>query len=150
MEVPSNNMLQSIEGKIAFIQRMGLQVVEIRKGYAKLYAPLAGNENHIGIMYAGAIFSLAEFLGGVFCWSSFNQDKFFPIVKQMSINYVKPVKTDAYVEVRISEEEICRIENEAEQNGKSEFELGVEIKDLSGKTVATTSGVYQLRAGMKE
>lgn len=148
MEMPSRDTLQSVESKIEFIRRMGLQVVAVRKGYAKLFAPLAGNENHIGIMYAGAIFSLAEFLGGVFCWSSFNQKKFFPIVKQMSIRYIRPVQTDAYVEIQIPDDEIRRIETEAESKGKSEFELIVEIKDCTGDTVAATTGVYQLRTGM--
>lgn len=147
-DVSSESVQQSLEDKIAFIKRMGLEVKEFRKGYAKLFAPIAGNENHIGIMYAGALFSLAEFIGGVFCWSSFDSVKFYPIVKEMTIKYIKPVKTDAYVEITVSDEEIRRIEEEAGRKGKSEFNLKVEIKDQSGTTSAITNGVYQLRTNI--
>ncbi|MBU0991926.1 MAG: PaaI family thioesterase [Proteobacteria bacterium] len=136
---------ESLEDRIGFIKRMGLKVTAARKGYAKLSAPLEGNQNHIGIMYAGALFSLAEFIGGVFCWASFDQIRFYPIVKDMRIKYVKPVKTDAYVEIFIAKEEIERIEKEAETNGKSDFRIETQIKDASGEMVAFSTGVYQLR-----
>jgi len=138
---------ESYENRIKFVKRMGLKVKEVKRGYIKLHAPLVGNENHIGIMYAGALFSLAEFLGGVFCWSSFDESRFFPIVKNVMITYLRPVKTDAHVEVSLPDEEIRRIEKEAENNGKSDFKLETSIKNDAGEMVATTVGIYQLRAG---
>jgi hypothetical protein len=55
-----------VERKIAFVERMGLRVMDLISGYVKLMAPLRGNENHIGSMYAGALFTLAEMPGGCF------------------------------------------------------------------------------------
>jgi hypothetical protein len=46
----------------------------------------------------------------------------------------------------MSEEEARRIESEAAENGKSEYVLSGELKDKSGKIVALSRGVYQLRA----
>ena len=39
-----------LEEAIAFVQRSGLQVEELRRGFVRCRMPLAGNENHIGTM----------------------------------------------------------------------------------------------------
>jgi thioesterase domain-containing protein len=138
-------MISIIEEGIDFVKRMGLKVVDLKRGYCKLSAPIKGNENHIGTMYAGALFTLAEIPGGALSWSSFDLNKFFPIIKEMSISYRRPVTTDAYVEISISEDEIARIEEEASTKGKSDFILEGEIKDESGQVTALSKGLYQLR-----
>ncbi|ACL06200.1 conserved hypothetical protein [Desulfatibacillum aliphaticivorans] len=141
----SDPMISIIEEGIDFVKRMGLKVVDLKRGYCKLSAPIKGNENHIGTMYAGALFTLAEIPGGALSWSSFDLNKFFPIIKEMSISYRRPVTSDAYVEISISEDEIARIEEEASTKGKSDFILEGEIKDESGQVTALSKGLYQLR-----
>ncbi len=49
-------------------------------------------------------------------------------------------------EASIDDEEIARIEAEAAERGKSDFTLEAVVTDSDGKTVATTRGLYQLRA----
>ncbi len=146
MNLPSEKMKEFIENKIAFVKRMGLKVLVVKKGYVKLTAPLKGNENHIGTMYAGAMFSLAELPGGAICWSSFNMDRFYPIVKEMTISFRRPAKTDLTVEIVIQEKTIREIEDNAMINGKADFILEGKIKDASGETVACSKGFYQLRS----
>ena len=51
--------------------------------------PLKPNKNHIGTMYAGALFTLAEMPGGVLFLSSFDNKAFFPIVKELTMKFVK-------------------------------------------------------------
>ena len=63
----------------------------------------------------------------------------------MSIRFRRPALTDVTVEVRISEEEIKRIQAEADEKGKCDFEWDVEIRDTKGEVVALTHNVYQLR-----
>ncbi len=149
MSISPEQMKEFVEDKIAFIHRMGVKLIELRGGYVKLFAPMKGNENHIGTMYAGALFSVAEFVAGPFCWSSFDQKRFDPIVKEMTIAFKRPALTDVTVEVRMPKEEISRIELEALSNGKSEFILETQIKNTSGETVATVRGIYQVRAKNK-
>ncbi|MBI9074253.1 MAG: PaaI family thioesterase [Desulfatibacillum sp.] len=141
----NDNMIKIIEEGIPFVKRTGLKLLKLDKGYVKLSCPIKGNENHIGTMYAGALFTLAEIPGGAICWSSFDLSKFFPIIKEMNISYRKPVTTDAYVEFSLSPEEITRIEDEATSKGKSDFILEGELKDESGQVVALSKGLYQLR-----
>jgi acyl-coenzyme A thioesterase PaaI-like protein len=70
-----------LETGIRFVQRSGLQVVELRRGYVRCVMPFRDNGNHIGTMYAGALFTLAETPGGALFLSSFDTVHFFPIVK---------------------------------------------------------------------
>ncbi|OUS06693.1 thioesterase [Gammaproteobacteria bacterium 42_54_T18] len=131
---------------IPFAERAGIDLVEFKRGHVKMKIPLEPNKNHIGTMYAGALFTLAEIPGGAIFMSAFDMTKFFPIVAEMTIKYLKPATTDIYVEVSMSEEEIERITNEATENGKSTFILEKELKDENGVVVAITTGTYQARA----
>ena len=131
---------------IPFAERAGIDLVEFKRGHVKMKIPLEPNKNHIGTMYAGALFTLAEIPGGAIFMSAFDMTKFFPIVAEMTIKYLKPATTDIYVEVTMSEDEIERITKEATDNGKSTFILEKELKDENGVVVAITTGTYQARA----
>ena len=128
-----------------FAERCGSQVVEIDRGYCKMVMPFEPNINHVGIMYAGALFTLAELPGGVIYLTSFDTSRYYPIVKDMQIRFRRPAKTDISVEVHLSEEEAARIQKECEENGKADFEWECELKDTSGEVVAISRNLYQLR-----
>ncbi len=139
-----------VENKIAFVERMGLKVLELTSGYVKLMAPLSGNENHIGSMYAGALFTLAEMPGGALILTTFDPTKCYPIVKELTIKFLHPAQSDVTIEMSLSQEEAHRIVDEISDNGKADFNLHGELKDESGTIVATSLGLYQLRASEKQ
>ncbi len=134
-----------VEKSIKFTERMGLKVLDITPLSIKLLAPIKGNENHIGTMYAGALFTIAEIPGGALCYTAFDGSKFFPVVKDMRIEFKKIVKTDVTIEMTLSEEEVARISKEAEENGKADFVVKGEVIDAEGDVVAKSSGLYQIR-----
>jgi acyl-coenzyme A thioesterase PaaI-like protein len=146
MSLPTEAVKVLIEKKVAFLERMKLQALELAPGHVKLFTPLEGNENHLGGVYAGAIFTLAEIPGGALFYTSFDETKFYPVVKEMTIQFLKPANTDLSIEISLSEEEIGRIAVEAKEKGKSEFILTGEIKDIDGQVVALSRGVYQIRS----
>ena len=146
MEISADELKKFSGQKVAFIERMGLEMIESKKGYVKLKAPLSGNENHVGIMYAGALFTLAEVPGGSLFHTSFDPTKYYPIVKDMYIRFRRPAVSDVTIEMRMSEEEANRIQVEADKNGKADFILEGEIKDETGEIVALSKGTYQIRA----
>ena len=146
MDISADTLKKFSGRRVAFIDNMGLETVEARPGYVKLRAPLKGNENHIGIMYAGALFTLAEVPGGTLFATSFDVAKYYPIVKEMSIRFRRPAATDITLEMTMSEDEVNRIQAEAEANGKADYILEGELKDESGEVVALSKGVYQIRA----
>ena len=128
-----------------FVERCGVETLDVDRGYCKMKMPLAPNLNHVGIMYAGALYTLAELPGGAIYMTSFDTSRFYPIVKDMRIRFRRPATTDITVEVRVDESEIERIQAEAEANGKCDFEWDTELKDANGEVVALTHNVYQLR-----
>ncbi|MFW6374694.1 MAG: PaaI family thioesterase [Thermodesulfobacteriota bacterium] len=145
MTLSAEDLKAFVEKKIPFVERMGLRVLALRRGYVKLAAPYEGNENHIGTLYAGALFTLAEIPGGALFLTSFDAERFYPVVKEMTLRFLKPAITEVTVELSLADEDIARIQTEAEQAGKADFSLEGEIRDAHGDVVATSRGVYQIR-----
>lgn len=135
-----------LEQGIAFVQRAGLVVEALERGRVVCRMPFAGNGNHIGTMYAGALFTLAEIPGGALFLSSFDTRRYYPVVKALDLKFLKPAKGDIRVEARLDEARIAAIEAEAASAGKAEFRLDLELRDAAGTVVATSAGLYQLRA----
>ncbi|MFI4979062.1 MAG: PaaI family thioesterase [Nevskiales bacterium] len=135
-----------LEGGIKFVANSGLRVVELRRGYVKCLMPFAGNGNHIGTMYAGALFTLAEIPGGALFLSSFDTAKLYPIVKELDLRFLKPAKGDVTVEIALDDIHIASLSAQAAEKGKAEFILEGQLKTADGVVVAESRGVYQIRS----
>lgn len=136
---------QLLEKGIGFVRRTGLRVQELSRGRARLRMPIRGNRNHIGTMYAGALFTLAEVPGGALFLSSFDTRRYYPIVTEMNIRFVAPARGPVTVDVRLDEDEISRLQAEADANGKAKYTLEAELKNTRGEVVAVSRANYQLR-----
>jgi thioesterase domain-containing protein len=123
----------------------GVRVVDVAPGRVATEVPLEGNQNHIGTMYAGVLFSVAEVLGGVIATATFDGTRFYPLVKGVDIRYLKPARTAVRAATTMDEETIGRVLREAEELGKSDYVLEVTVTDEEGTAVARTRGDYQLR-----
>lgn len=130
---------------IPFVERTGLEILELERGYVKMKMPFEPNVNHVQMMYAGALYTLAELPGGAIFATSFDAKSYYPIVKDMSIRFRRPAKTDVTVEVRLAPERAAEIQAQADRDGKADYEWECELKDDSGEVVAITKNVYQLR-----
>jgi acyl-coenzyme A thioesterase PaaI-like protein len=145
MTMPLELLRQLTEEQIAFVKRSGLKAKILEPGWVKLRMPLAGNQNHIGSMYAGALFTLAEIPGGALFLTSFDVQRFYPIIKEMNLHFRRPALGDITVEARLSVEQIEQLQQQATTVGKAEFVLQLQLTDDSGEVVAESRGVYQLR-----
>ncbi len=134
-----------VEEAVPFVHRTGIRSISLEPRRVKMMVPLAGNENHIGSMYAGALFTLAEMPGGAVFLTTFDASVFYPVVKEMNIRYLKPARSDVTIEIAIAADEAERIEKEAREKGKAEFILEGELIDRDGQVVARSHGVYQIR-----
>lgn len=147
MTVPTPEQATAlVHQSIPFLERMGLEVVAIDVGSVTLRAPVAGNGNHVGTMYAGALYSIAEVPGGLLGLLMFDPTRFFPVIKQMSVQYLRPATSDVTVEAHIPPEEAARILADAEADGKADFVLNLSVTDAEGVVVMTSEGHYQLRS----
>ncbi|MBF7729875.1 YiiD C-terminal domain-containing protein [Pseudomonas sp. N040] len=145
MSMPSELVRQLTEEQIAFVQRSGLKAEVAEPGFVRLRMPLAGNQNHIGSMYAGALFTLAEIPGGALFMTSFDVQRFYPIVKEMNLRFRRPATGDILVEARLPAEQIAEISARALAEGKADYRLELELKDAGGEVVAVSQGLYQMR-----
>lgn len=145
MSLEGPDLKKIFETVIPFAARSGIKAIEISKTYNKIMMPLAANINHVGSMYAGALFTVAEMMGGAVAMTTFGPLGLVPIVKGLNIRFLKPARTDVTVEYTMTEEEVQRVIKEAEETGKGNYVLKLEIKDANGVVVATSEGFYQVR-----
>jgi thioesterase domain-containing protein len=131
---------------IPILQHMGISVDAVSRGYVKLRLPFAPNINHVGMIYAGSLFSLAESPGGIIFNTAFSFAEFVPVVAKFDIKFIRPALSDITVEAQLDETELNRIHSEMRNKGKSRFTLALELKDAEQNIVAATHGYY---TGMK-
>jgi thioesterase domain-containing protein len=136
-----------MEYAVPAMYQLGIRVLEVRPGYAVATVPLAGNVNHFGSMYAGALFGAAEMLGGALFFPSFDAARFYPTVKDVQIRYRRPATTDVRAQAELDATTIERMQHEVETVGKTEFVLDAVLTETTGRVVATTRGTYQIRGG---
>ena len=80
-------------------------------------------------MSTAALYTLAEIPGGAVLMGAFNMQKYFPTLASQHIRYLKPATTPCTVELRLTEEQMEKMEQDATETGKAKFDLEVELKD---------------------
>lgn len=139
-------MNSTMGSTIPTAHNMGVRVVQARRGFAAATVPVEGNGNHFGVIYAGVQFTVAEILGGIIALSTFDSSKYFPLVKNVDISFIGMARSELTAQTSLDDETIARVEAEVAERGKSDFTLEAVVTDADGQTVATTRGLYQLRA----
>ena len=71
--------------RVEFVERTGLELLESGRGRARYRMPLAGNENHVGVMYMGAFTVLAEATAAIPGISILDTARFYPIIKDIAV-----------------------------------------------------------------
>ena len=130
---------------IDFVARAGIRVDEVGPGRCVLSMPEGPNINHFGTVYAGAIYTLGEVPGGVLFFATFDAERFFPLVKSSQIRYRRPARGRLSVEASIPPADVERLEAEAAEHGRADFDLELEITDEQGEVVALMTSQYQMR-----
>ncbi|MFE6926276.1 DUF4442 domain-containing protein [Nocardia sp. NPDC057663] len=148
--MPADDLVDTVNSAIELMvpaaAKMGVRALDVRRGFAATTVPSEGNGNHFGAIYAGVQFTVAEVLGGAITAASFDTSAFYPLVKSFEISFRAMARSDLRAETTLSEEEIERISTEAAARGKADFVLEAVVTDTAGTIVATSRGVYQLRA----
>lgn len=133
------------ENRVLFLKRMGMKVLVMEPEHVQIMVPIVGNANHLGSMYAGALFSIAEASGGVLFYSTFNYKLFYPVVKEVNIKFVHPAVSDVLVDISMNPDQSRNIASEAEEKGKADFQMEAQVKDVESRIVAVTNSIYQIR-----
>jgi uncharacterized protein (TIGR00369 family) len=132
----ANAIQQMLDHHFPFTRFIGLQVKEIEPGKMQLRLPFAPDvQNHIGTVYAGAIFSLAEIAGGVALLLAFDPAKYLMVARRLEIDYLRPARTDLAAETHAVVAEL----------GKADLPLTIEVVDTEGEIVSQVAAIYHVR-----
>ena len=135
-----------IEEKVPVAGFLGLAVEAVEPGHVRLRMPFSPRiKNHLDIVYAGAIFSLAEIAGGVATLSAFEQDGCTVLARRMEIDYVRPSRSDLLCEVALPDTVIAESRVTVQAEGKVDLILPIEVQDERGRVIARVSAFYYLR-----
>ena len=140
-----NRLKQMVEQDFEFLRRLGLRLERLEPGRVILALPRAGNENHMDGIWAGALFTLAELPGGILVYSAVDESRFVPLVKEMTIRFVTPARSDVTIDLSLSPDEIRTLARQAEEDGYAEFTLVGEVRDRKGEVVVISTGQYRIQ-----
>ncbi len=139
-------LTESTRASVPMAAQTQVEVIEAERGRVVLRMPIEGNGNHIGTMYAGALFALAEFPGGTLFSTTFDVSRYYPIVKGVEIQFRRFAATDISVEASMTEEQVAAVAAAADKHGKANYDLELALTDTDGNIVAISTNHYQLRA----
>jgi thioesterase domain-containing protein len=138
-------VVAALENIIPIVGKMGVRIETFEPGSVKVRMPKEPNINHVGMVYAGSLFSLADYTGGVLFSSCFDLKQYIPILKEASIVYRRPAMTDMTIETSFTQDEIKELKQTADSVGKADFVKEFELKDENGTVCCTARGSFQIR-----
>lgn len=127
------------------VGRLGVMVEAFSPGSVTLRVPIEGNANHMGTMYAGALFALAELPGGLIPLAILDPSKYTPIVTAIEVQFTAAARTDVTLTAKMDPDELRALGQRADTEGRAEFTLELHGEDANGRTVISSVAHYQLR-----
>jgi len=78
IEKSKRQIVATLENIIPIVGKMGVKIERFDPGSMKVRLPKEPSVNHIGVVYTGSLFSLADYTGGVLFSSCFDLKKTYP------------------------------------------------------------------------
>ncbi len=139
-----------VEGKIPFLAKLGLKLGHAGPASARLLLPYDhGNDNYVGTVHAGALFTFGETAAGVAAGLAFDLSRVSMLAREATIEYLKPAKSALVATSRIPADEVGATSEKIEREGKATLVVGVEMTDGSGEAVARMAVKYHFRKGQR-
>jgi uncharacterized protein (TIGR00369 family) len=130
---------------IPFVKKTGVRVDELSATKVKLKLPHdATNLNPMGILHAGATFTLAETAAAALAVMALGQGVMF-LGKRVDIQFKRPGKGDVTATAQLTPIDAQRIVDGAKRDGKIDAPITVDVVDASGEPVATATVTLSVR-----
>ena len=136
-----------VHALIPAVARLEIRVTELAPGSVSLSMPLAGNANHLGTMYAAALFAIAELPAGILPWTVLPAMPLVPIARTADVAFRRPATTDVALTARLAPARIRDLADAASRGEPTDFRLHLHVVDAAGQDVMTASTLTQLRSG---
>jgi uncharacterized protein (TIGR00369 family) len=134
-----------VEQMIPFVKKTGVAVDELSPTKARLKLPHdASNLNPMGILHAGATFTLAETTAAALALMALGGGVTF-IGKSVDIRFRRPGKGDVLATAQLTPVEAQRIRDTAAKEGKLDAPIVVEVTDAAGEPVASATVTLSVR-----
>ena len=131
-------------GKIQYLNDAGLAPELFEERHVVCRLPVNPvHMNHVGIAYAGSFFSVAEATGASLIKCTYGK-KYVAIIKNATLDYLRPAKTDLVVDLSMTEEEAKERIAYVEEHGKGQYPLDIPVKDAEGNLCANVHITYYL------
>lgn len=105
--------------------------------HVRVVVPVEGlHLNHVGIVYAGTMFTAMELAAGAIFMCTYGLDEFVPIVSNFEISFLKPTKKDLVAEIEWTEEEAAERIKPIRERGRGRMPVEITLRDIDGVEVA--------------
>jgi len=139
----TNRMANFANGPIKYVNMAGIKPEVMEERHIRFVLPTeAIHLNHVGIVYAGSMFTFAEISGANLFVCTYGTEEFVPILKGVEIKYLKPTKKDLVIDIQLSQEEADEKIALARERGRGDYFLDVPISDTDGNEIALAKFNY--------
>ena len=134
-----------IEEMIPFVKKVGVVAEELSPTKVRLkLAHDASNLNPMGILHAGATFTLAETCAAAICLTSLGGKAMF-IGKQVDIRFKRPGKGDVVAVAQLTPADAQKILDAVAKDGKVDAPIAVDVTDPAGEPIAQATVTMSVR-----
>jgi hypothetical protein len=128
---------QQTKFSVPFVDRTGLRRIAADAARSELLMPLAGNENHVGVMYLGALTVLAEAVAATPGIALLDPTRYFPIIKDIYVDFHRMAHSDVSARYGLSQDLQDELLADLERKGSAGYVAEFPMHDSQGATVAT-------------
>jgi len=104
-----------------------------------------GVKNHVGSIHAGALFTLGESVAGLVIIKNFSFKKYRPIMRDVSVDFLKQARGDVYAVVKTTQSEIDRVKKDVDKEPQI-LPMETNIFDGASGLVAKVRTTWQVKA----
>jgi len=146
MSTAEQQLEQWSKDNIALYNLMDITFNSVSNGLYKVTLPMSKNvSNHVNSIHAAFIWASAEVLGGMIGITERADPSYAPLLKSMDVEFVNMATTDIIAESHFSKDQAVQMNASMLQDGRYDFELNTEIKDINGQLIAKAKALYAVR-----
>lgn len=137
-----------ILGAIPYLEPHGLEVTEQTDEYIAVKMPFGKQlTNHVGMLHASALFTIAETAAGIHATSVIPGNRAIPLLRSATVRYTRRAGGDLTATARVKDGESGRVLADFDANDRADVDIEVDVVDDENETVFKGTFDYAMRPG---
>lgn len=142
----ASSVQQIVRTTVPMLADIGIEVLDAGLRHVRTRLPWQQrNGNHIGTVYAGALFAFLEATGGALVLVSFDVTRWIPVIVEATIRYARPVTSSVVCDVTLSADETSAVHDALASDPKHRWTLTATAVDEDGRTACEADLGYRFR-----